>query len=77
MIQQPGKPESLRPILDDAQTRLEHHLDDVCKDNPRTESTGELIKLEETLSLAAEAAKEAISIRRRIKDRGDVRKDVS
>jgi hypothetical protein len=77
MIQQPGKPESLRPILDDAQTRLEQHLDDVCKDNPRTESTGELIKLEETLSLAAEAAKEAISLRRRIKDRGDVRKDVS
>ena len=77
MIQQPGKPESLRPILDDAQTRLEQHLSDVCVEHPRTESTGELIKLEETLSLAAEAAKEAISLRRRIKDRGDVRKDVS
>lgn len=73
----PEKPSSLRPILNDAQTRLEQHLGDVCHDHPSTESTGELIKLEEALSLAAEAAKEAISIRRRIKDRGDVHKDVS
>ena len=73
----PEKPTSLRPILNDAQTRLDAHLEEVCKEHPSTESTGELIKLEETLSLAAEAAKEAISIRRRIKDRGDVRKDVS
>lgn len=77
MIQQPGKPESLRPILADAQTRLEQHLENVCAEDPSAESTGELIKLEETLSLAAEAAKEAISLRRRIKDRGDVKKDVS
>ena len=77
MIEQHGKPESLRPILDDAQTRLEQHLDEVCHEKPSAESTGELIKLEETLSLAAEAAKEAISLRRRIKDRGDVRRDVS
>ena len=77
MIPQSGKPESLRPVLDDAQTRLEQHLGEVCNEHPRTESTGELIKLEETLSLAAEAAKEAISIRRRIKDRGDVHRDVS
>ena len=77
MIEQHGKPESLRPMLDDAQTRLEQHLDEVCKDKPSGESTGELIKLEEALSLAAEAAKEAISVRRRIKDRGDLRRDVS
>lgn len=77
MMIQPGKPESLRPLLDDAQTRLEQALGEVCHEHPQSESTGELIKLEETLSVAAEAAKEAISIRRRIKDRGDVHRDVS
>ena len=74
---QSNKPESLRPVLDDAQTRLEQHLGEVCHEKPSAESTGELIKLEETLSLAAEAAKEAISLRRRIKDRGDVRPGLS
>jgi len=74
---EPTKPESLRPMLDEAQTRLEDHLGSVCHEKPHAESTGELIKLEETLSLAAEAAKEAISIRRRIADRGDVHSDLS
>jgi len=68
-----GKPESLRPILTEAQSRLAQHVREVCENKHITEeSTGELIKLEETLSLAADAAKEAISIRRRIHDRGDV-----
>lgn len=67
------RPESLRPVLKDAELRLVQHISDVCEsDHVPDESTGELIKLEETLSMAAEAAKEAISIRRRIRARGDV-----
>lgn len=67
------RPESLRPVLKDVEERLVQHISDVCEnDHVPNESTGELIKLEETLSMAAEAAKEAISIRRRIRARGDV-----
>lgn len=67
------RPESLRPVLKDAEERLVQHISEVCQnDHLPDESTGELIKLEETLSMAAEAAKEAISIRRRIRSRGDV-----
>jgi hypothetical protein len=67
------RPESLRPVLKDVEERLVQHISDVCEnDHLPNESTGELIKLEETLSMAAEAAKEAISIRRRIRARGDV-----
>lgn len=67
------RPDSLRPVLKQAEDRLIQHISDVCSnDHLPDESTGELIKLEETLSMAAEAAKEAISIRRRIRVRGDV-----
>lgn len=67
------RPESLRPVLKDAEERLIQHMSEVCHtSHVSDESTGELIKLEETLSMAAEAAKEAISIRRRIGTRGDV-----
>lgn len=67
------RPESLRPVLKEAEERLVQHISEVCSnDHLPDESTGELIKLEETLSMAAEAAKEAISIRRRIRSRGDV-----
>ena len=67
------RPESLRPVLKEAEERLVQHISEVCSnDHLPDESTGELIKLEETLSMAAEAAKEAISIRRRIGTRGDV-----
>lgn len=72
------RPESLRPVLREAEERLVHHISDVCSnDHVPDESTGELIKLEETLSMAAEAAKEAISIRRRIGTRGDVAPEIT
>lgn len=72
------KPESLRPVLREAEARLAELTAEVCeKDHVPQESTGELIKLEETLSMAAEAAKEAISIRRRIRARGDVAPEVT
>lgn len=72
------RPESLRPVLKEAEARLVQHMSEVCEnDHLPDESTGELIKLEETLSMAAEAAKEAISIRRRIRARGDVAPEVT
>lgn len=72
------RPESLRPVLKEAEERLVQHISEVChSDHVPEESTGELIKLEETLSMAAEAAKEAISIRRRIRSRGDVAQESS
>ena len=60
------EPEQLRPALDRAQTELDARLTEACTEHTPDESTGELIKLEEILTDAAHAAKEAISIRRRL-----------
>ena len=60
------EPEQLRPALERAQHELGARLAEACEDHAPDESTGQLIKLEELLSDAAQAAKEAISIRRRL-----------
>ena len=62
------RPESepLRPALERAQSELDSHLAEACEHHDADESTGQLIRLEELLTDAAQAAKEAISIRRRI-----------
>jgi len=60
------EPEQLRPALDRAQNELDSRLAEACGQHGSDESTGELIKLEEILTEAALAAKEAISIRRRL-----------
>jgi hypothetical protein len=60
------EPEHLRPALHQAQTELKERLDEACDEHVANESTGELIKLEELLTDAAQAAKQAISIRRRL-----------
>ena len=63
----PNSKETLRPMLRAAEHELELRLQEVCEDQTVSqETTGELIRLEETLTLAAEAAKQAISIRRRL-----------
>ena len=64
----PVRPESepLRPALERAQSELDSHLAEACENHEADESTGQLIRLEELLTDAAQAAKEAISIRRRI-----------
>lgn len=61
----------LRPQLDRLEDKIEQSLDEVClSPSLKNVNTGELIKIEETLSIAAEAAKEAVSVRRRMrKDR--------
>ena len=61
-----AEPEHLKPALERAQTELDARLTEACSQHAADESTGELIKLEELLSDAAQAAKEAISIRRRL-----------
>lgn len=61
-----AEPEQLRPALERAQMELDARLTEACTNHVADESTGELIKLEEVLSDAAHAAKEAISIRRRL-----------
>ena len=64
----PNSKERLRPLLRAAESELELRLHEVCEDQRVSkESTGELIRLEETLTMAAEAAKQAISLRRRLR----------
>jgi hypothetical protein len=61
----------VRRKLDQAEQRLEAALGEVCEDPPvggvRKPDTGELIRIDETLALASEAAKQAIALRRQAK----------
>jgi len=61
----------LRPQLERLEDKIEKSLGEVCAaPSLKDVNTGELIKIEETLAIAAEAAKEAVSLRRRLrKDR--------
>lgn len=60
--------EPLRPQLMDVEKQLDKTLDEVCEaPSAANLDTGELIRVEETLALAAEAAKEAVSLRRRMR----------
>lgn len=59
---------NLEPRLVDLTEQLETAREEIC-DVPHVGelNTGELIRVEETLSIAAERAKEAITIRRRMR----------
>ena len=59
---------ALPPKLDNLEEQLETAREEIC-DIPHVSqlNTGELIRVEETLAIAAEAAKEVVSIRRRIR----------
>lgn len=62
----PSRP--LRPQLERIEDTIEQSLDRVCSSpSVKDINTGELIKIEETLAIAAEAAKEAVSLRRRMR----------
>ena len=63
--------EPLRPQLERLEHKIERSLGEVCAaPSVKDVNTGELIKIEETLAIVAEAAKEAVSLRRRLrKDR--------
>lgn len=58
--------ESLKPELEEAQHRLGEALDEACSTDIKDANTGELIRIEEVLAIANEAAKKAVSIRRRL-----------
>jgi len=63
---------SLAPKLDELQEQLESARERIC-DIPHVAelNTGELIRVEETLSIAAESAKEVVTIRRLIRRDGE------
>jgi hypothetical protein len=52
-------------MLDAAESQLAERLEEACSHEPQ-ESTAELVRLEEALSDAARAAKQAVSLRRRL-----------
>lgn len=58
----------LKPKLDQAQRALESALEEACGVDVRKVNTGELIKVEETLAVASEAAKQAVSVRLRMRE---------
>jgi hypothetical protein len=65
--------ESLQPQLREMETKLSTALGEVCElPPPQKLNTGELIRVEETLALATEAAKEAVSLRRKLRANRDV-----
>ena len=69
MDRTPHEKPTLHPMLREAHETLEDALDEACASKPaEQETTGEMIRLEENLSVAAEAAKRAVSIRRRMRD---------
>lgn len=62
----------LRPRLDELESELQKNLEEVCETEAVDKvDTGELIRIEETLSIAANAAKEAVSLRRKMRQDSD------
>jgi hypothetical protein len=59
----------LRPRLIRAELSLKRALDEVCHVDVHSMNTGELIRIEEVLAIANEAAKEAVSMRRKLSQR--------
>jgi len=56
------------PALTNTEVELQSALDEVCDDFAVSDAkTGELIRIEETLAIASDAAKQAISLRKRIR----------
>ena len=64
--------EELQPELRRLENRLTSALGEVCEIPPPAKlNTGELIRVEETLALATETAKEAVSLRRKLRANRD------
>jgi hypothetical protein len=60
--------ESLKPQLDHAQQALRTALEEACGVDLHKVNTGELIRIEETLAVASRAAKDAVSVRLRMRN---------
>ena len=64
------EPDGLDPVLRQVEAELSHHLQEACEaeaSDLREETTGELLKLEESLFAAAKAAEQAVRIRRKMR----------
>lgn len=59
--------DDLRPALENAQRALEQALEEACGTDLRTADTGELIRMDETLAAASRAAKDAVSLRLKLR----------
>lgn len=71
MSDEPRHP--LEGALNHTESQLQAALDEVCEEVEVQETpTDELIRIEETLAIAADAAKQAISLRQRIDRDGQV-----
>jgi hypothetical protein len=68
-----NKPEMLRPEVARAQKKLEAAMDEACESDVdvKKANTAELIRIEESLALASTAAREAISVRQKLRQRRD------
>jgi hypothetical protein len=65
-VEQSPHTDPLVPELREAEQALDAALDEACDTKPAAEvDTGELIRVEEMLEIASEAAKRAVSLRRR------------
>jgi len=65
-------PAPLRPQLHEAEQQLDRTLAEVCETPTASRlDTGQLIRVEESLALATKAAKEAVSLRRKLKADSD------
>jgi hypothetical protein len=66
-VPHPDDAHPLRPVLEHTEVQLQSAIDEVCEDIVIEHTqTDELIRIEETLAIANEAAKRAISLRQRI-----------
>ncbi len=59
-------PEPFHPDLEQVTAKLKGALEEACVTDVEQADTGELIRIEEMLAIANDAAKQAISVRRRI-----------
>lgn len=65
----PDDSSSLPPSLEQAKKRLKTALGEACGADVDAADTGELIRVEEVLAIANDAAKEAVSVRRRLRSK--------
>jgi hypothetical protein len=76
MMTHPQEHDPLPPTLRAAEDELTQRLQEACsKMQVSEESTGELMRLEDTLLDAARAAKQAVSVRRRMRTRAEAARD--
>ena len=75
----PQDPEFVEPALRRAEVDLAHHLDEACEEAEKDfsqESLDELLRLEDELLAAADAARKAVRLRQNLGERPSKDKDV-